>query len=87
MAGTSGRIATVLNFITFCAKKRLDLLLQAAKTLTEGAEDLINTDIDVLMDKINKIIGLTASGNTKFTVELIKIYKKRLSFSITRTAY
>ena len=87
-AGTSARIAVqdgVELFPTFgWPYKRVKFIIAGGKkALTksiEGAEDLKNINIhEIVKDTIKPIdvvIGLAASGSTKFTVDLIKFANK-----------
>ena len=83
-AGTSGRIAVqdgVELYPTFgWPTKRVKFIIAGGKrALTksiEGAEDLKNTNVKEIVKNSIKpsdiVIGLAASGSTKFTVDIIK---------------
>lgn len=83
-AGTSGRIAVqdgVELYPTFgWPKKNINFIIAGGyKALTksiEGAEDLSNENSKIIVKNkiknIDVVIGLAASGSTKFTVEIIK---------------
>ena len=86
-AGTSARIAVqdgVELYPTFnWPKKRITYIIAGGdKALTrsiEGAEDLENEKVESLVKSkirdIDVVIGLAASGSTKFTVKIIKLAK------------
>jgi N-acetylmuramic acid 6-phosphate etherase len=86
-AGTSARIAVqdgVELYPTFnWPKKRISYIIAGGdKALTrsiEGAEDLENEKVEYLVKSkirdIDVVIGLAASGSTKFTVKIIKLAK------------
>lgn len=94
-AGTSGRIAVQDGaelYPTFnWPKKRFNFIIAGGKkALTssiEGAEDNKKTACDeVERLKINEadlILGITASGNTPFTCNVIKVAKKKKALTIS----
>lgn len=87
-AGTSARIAVqdgVELFPTFgWPNKRIKFIIAGGRSaLTrsiEGSEDLLNTTAEKFVGKIIKsndiVIGLSASGSTKFTTEIISYANK-----------
>ena len=87
-AGTSARIAVqdgVELYPTFgWPSKRLEFIIAGGeKALTrsiEGAEDLKNKKISEIVKNIIKptdvVIALTASGSTKFTIDVVKFANK-----------
>lgn len=86
-AGTSGRIAVQDGaelYPTFgWPKKNIHFIIaggnKALIKSIEGAEDFLNQDLKMIVQnkikKIDVVIGLAASGSTKFTVEIIKYAK------------
>ena len=86
-AGTSARIAVqdgVELYPTFnWPKKRVSYIIaggdMALTRSIEGAEDLENEKVEYLVKSkirdIDVVIGLAASGSTKFTVKIIKLAK------------
>ena len=93
-AGTSGRIAVqdgVELYPTFgWPNKRVKFIIAGGKrALTksiEGAEDLKNTNAREIVKNTIKpsdiVIGLAASGSTKFTVDIIKYANEIGAFTI-----
>ena len=93
-AGTSARIAVqdgVELYPTFgWPSKRVRFIIAGGKkALTksiEGAEDLKNQNIHEIVKNIIKpidvVIGLAASGSTKFTVDVIKLANKSGALTI-----
>ena len=93
-AGTSARIGVqdgVELYPTFgWPSKRVSFIIAGGKKAllksVEGAEDLKNKNIQEIVKDIIKpediVIGLAASGSTKFTVDVIKFANKVGAFTI-----